>query len=353
MEPSSWLLYGANGYTGRRIAQEAVARGWMPILAGRNAREITALAERLRCPSRVFALDDHRRLVEQLQGVRAVLHCAGPFSATAAPMMDACLEARVHYLDITGEIAVIEAAADRHDRAVEAGVALLPAVGFDVVPSDCLAAMLAERVPGATQLQLAFTFGSRVSPGTARTIAEGLGHGGKARINGRIVTVPIAWKTMLIPFREGSQPAVTVPWGDVATAWHTTGIPNIEVYAALPERQAALMRRFRRLFSLLKVPGIGGVLGYAVRTVLHQQAVPEGESGRASFWGRVSDDHGRTVEATMETPEGYRLTVLTALAAVERVLSDGVSPGFWTPARAFGPHFILSIPETDMQWDQA
>ena len=79
-----------------------------------------------------------------------------------------------HYLDITGEIPVIEAAASRHDRAVKAGVCLIPAVGFDVVPSDCLAAMLARRLPDATELILAFTGVSRLSTGTAKTMLEGL-----------------------------------------------------------------------------------------------------------------------------------------------------------------------------------
>jgi short subunit dehydrogenase-like uncharacterized protein len=346
-----WLIYGANGYTGQRIAQEAVSRGGKPILAGRNAREIAALAERLACPHRVFSLDNRRRIAEQLQGVRAVLHCAGPFSATGEPMMDACLESHVNYLDITGEIAVIEAAAARHNRAVQSGVSLLPAVGFDVVPSDCLAAMLAERLPGANQLQLAFTVGSRIGPGTARTIVEGLAAGGRARLDGRIVNVPLAWKTMNIPFRSGLQQAVTIPWGDVAAAWHTTGIGNIEVYAAMSGQQIAWMRQLRPLLALLKVPGLRGSLGYVVRKFLTGGAQPGGQSGRASLWGRVSDN-SHAVEATLETPEGYRLTVLTSLAAMEQVLSRGTPPGFATPARAFGSQFILSIPETDLRWEQ-
>ena len=179
MDESAWLLYGANGYTGRRIAEEAAARGARPVLAGRNAREIAALAQRLGLPHRVFALDEPRRIAEQLHGVRAVLHCAGPFSATAEPMIEGCLAAQADYLDITGEIAVIEAAAGRHERAVARGVRLLPAVGFDVVPSDCLAAMLARRLPAASRLELAFTVGSRIGPGTAATMVEGLAAGGR------------------------------------------------------------------------------------------------------------------------------------------------------------------------------
>jgi short subunit dehydrogenase-like uncharacterized protein len=262
------------------------------------------------------------------------------------------LESHVNYLDITGEIAVIEAAAARHDRAVQAGVSLLPAVGFDVVPSDCLAAMLAERLPGATQLQLAFTVGGRISPGTARTIVEGLAAGGRARLNGHIVNVPLAWKTMNIPFRDGAQEAVTVPWGDVAAAWYTTGIGNIEVYAAMPGQQIAAMRQLRPLLALLKVPGLRGPLGYVVKRFLAGETPAGGESDRASLWGRVSDGSSHAVEATLEAPEGYRLTVLTSLAAMEHVLNRGVPPGFATPARAFGSQFILSIAETDLRWGQ-
>ena len=227
-KPGEWLLYGASGYTGRRIAEEARRRGLRPILAGRDPRKIRSLAERLGCPARVFPLRSVAGITEDLEGVRAVLNCAGPFSATAEPMMDACLAAGVHYLDITGEIAVIEAAAARHQRAVAAGVSLIPAVGFDVVPSDCLAAMLAERLPGATHLQLAFRLTGSPSAGTAKSMLEALPRGGRARIAERIVRVPVAWKTREIPFRDGRRMAVTVPWGDVASAWHTTGIPNVE-----------------------------------------------------------------------------------------------------------------------------
>jgi short subunit dehydrogenase-like uncharacterized protein len=223
-------------------------------------------------------------------------------------------------------------------------------VGFDVVPSDCLAAMLAERLPRASQLQLAFIAGSRIGPGTARTMVEGLAGGGRVRIDGCIVNVPLAWKTKAVPFRSGLKQAVTIPWGDVAAAWYTTGIANIEVYTAMPERQIALMRRVGPLLVLLKVPGIRHPLGYVVRKFLTERAQPGGDTGRVSLWGRVSDGSGHAIEATLETPEAYRLTILTALAAVENLLSRGTPPGFATPARAFGSQFVLSIPETDLQW---
>lgn len=342
------MIYGANGYTGRRIAEEAVRRGAKPILAGRNPLAIGKLAAELDCPSRVFGLGDVAEVAERLAGVRAVLHCAGPFSATAEPMMDACLAAGTHYLDITGEIAAIEAGAARHDRAGASGVVLIPAVGFDVVPSDCLAAMLARRLPDATHLTLAFTGTGTVSPGTARTMLEGMHEGGRVRIDGRIARVPAAWKTLDVPFREGARPAVTIPWGDVASAWHSTGIPNVEVYLAMSPGQIRWLRWTRPLVPALRLLP-AALVRATIRRFLTGSTGKQAER-RSSFWGRVADAQGNSAQATLQTLEGYRLTVLTALASLERVLAGEAPPGFSTPSKAFGPEFILGFPESDLRW---
>src|SRR6266550_6648973 len=147
----AWMIYGANGYTGQLIAELANNHGEKPILAGRNAAKVRALAEKLGLPWRAFALDR-----PDLRDIELVLHCAGPFSATSRPMVDACLLARAHYLDITGEIDVFESVLGRDEEARQRGIVLLPGAGFDVVPSDCLAALLKQRLPSATKLELAF-----------------------------------------------------------------------------------------------------------------------------------------------------------------------------------------------------
>jgi short subunit dehydrogenase-like uncharacterized protein len=343
MNATQWMIYGANGYTGRRIAEQAAARGLRPVLAGRDAARIRPLADRLGCTHRQFALDDPARVAAGLEGMGLVLNCAGPFSRTAEPMIEACLRAAVHYLDITGEIEVIEAAAARNARAAAAGVVLIPAVGFDVVPSDCLAALLAQRLPAANLLQLAFSGTGRLSPGTARTVLEALPQGGRVRRDGRIVAVPLACKTIRVELADGPRTGVSVPWGDVASAWHTTGIPNIEVYLMMPEGQARWMRRLGRLAPLLRLPL---PIDWIRAGLSHFMAGPEADqAGGTLLWGRVSNAEGRQAEATLTTPEAYRLTVLSALAAVERVLAGGVGRGFLTPAKAFGVEFVLSLPE--------
>lgn len=343
------MLYGANGYTGRLIAAEAVQRGMRPILAGRSSNRIGPLAAALGCPSRVFSLQNPEQIAANLSGIRAVLNCAGPFSATAQPMMDACLKSRVHYLDITGEIDVIEAAAARHQFALEAGITLIPAVGFDVVPSDCLAAMLAPRISGASRLELAVKGLRAVSPGTAKTILEALPYGGRVRIDGHLVTVPTAWKTAEIPFPEGPRPAMTAPWGDVASAWYSTGIPNIEVYLAFPAAGIWWLRRVRGYLSVLRVGWVRRAALGPVRWLLAGPTTWAKQHQRGSLWARVSDDTGNQVQGTLQTASPYQLTVWTALGALENVLAGSIASGFLTPSKAFGPDFILTIPGTEFR----
>ena len=302
---ANWILYGANGYTGELIAREASLRGLHPILAGRNEQRISRLAAELDCPSRVFGLSDAVDVAHELAGARLVLNCARPFSATAVPLLEACLSAGVHYLDITGEIDAIEAAAVRSERAKQAGIVLIPAVGFDVVPSDCLAALLAVQLPGAKRLQLAFTGLSSLSPGTVKTLLEFLPKGGRVRIDGRITRVPLAWKTREVPFAEGSKTAVTIPWGDVASAYYSTGIGNIEVYTTVLPEQLRAWRRWGWLLPLLRWGPLRRYIERRVEHTVRGSTAGDRAAGRASFWGRVEDDAGQSVEATLTTPRGH------------------------------------------------
>jgi len=341
----SWLLYGANGYTGELVARRAVAAGERPVLAGRRAEAVGRLAAELGLDVRVFALDDPAAVGRGLGGMKAVLHCAGPFSRTAAPMADGCLRARIHYLDITGEIEVFEGMAARHEAALRAGVTLLPGVGFDVVPSDGLAAHLHRRLPSATHLALGFQGSARLSRGTATTMAENLHRGGAVRRDGRIVPVPAAWKTRVIDFGAGPVPAITIPWGDVATAYHTTGIPNVEVYLAAPRAMRVFLKMARPIAPLL---GTRPVQSFLKRRI---QSGPPGPSAahraraRSRLWGEARDATQVAV-SRLDTLEGYELTSRTALLAVQRVVAGGVAAGFQTPGRAFGPDFILAVEST-------
>jgi len=336
------LVYGAYGYTGQLVVREALAAGLRPVLSGRDPRALAAEAERSGLPHRAASLDDGAALDAAIGDARVVLHCAGPFVHTARPMVDACLRRGVHYLDITGEIAVFEALAARDAEGRARGVTLLPGVGFDVVPSDCLAAHLARRLPDATYLALAFRGLGGVSRGTGVTMAENAGGGGAVRRGGRIVRVPAAWRTRRIDFGDGVPSlAVTIPWGDVSTAWHSTGIPNIEVYMAMTPAMRRSLLVSRWLGWLLSA---GPVRRRLVERARARKPGPSDASrarGESRLWGEARDERGHTVVSRLLTPEGYTLTARTAVAAARRVLAGGVPTGFQTPSRAFGADFIL------------
>lgn len=343
-----WMIYGATGYTGELVAREAVRRGERPILAGRNHAAVERLAAELRLPSRAFALDDPAAVERGLAGpprVAVVLHCAGPFVHTSPPMVRACLAAGAHYLDITGEIPVFEAVLAQGPAAREAGVALLPGVGFDVVPSDCLAGRLADALSDAIELDLAFaTSRGGFSRGTLKTMVESLPQTGAVRRGGRIVPVPIAYDVREIEFSCGRRWAMTIPWGDVATAYHTTGIPNIRVYTAAPPRSIRRARRFGRVAPLLAWRPLKRVLQGAIGRSVSGPTPQARETARVYLWGEARNAAGDRVTATLETPEGYRLTAESAVECVLRVRAGAVRSGSWTPARAFGPHFAAELP---------
>jgi short subunit dehydrogenase-like uncharacterized protein len=348
---SGYLIYGANGYTGALTARQAVARGHRPVLAGRDPRAVAALAGELGLEHRAFGLDDPAAVAAGLAGARAVLHCAGPFAHTARAMADACLRAGAHYLDVTGEVAVFEMMARRDGEARAAGVMLLPGVGFDVVPSDCLAAHLKRRLPTATHLALGFQATGGLSRGTATTMAENLHRGGAVRRGGVLTPVPAAWRTRTIDFGRGPVVAMTIPWGDVATAWHSTGIPDIEVYLGAPAAQRFLARLSRYLGWAL---GSRPVQRWLKRRIRARPPGPTDEQrarGQSLLWGEVTDDRGGRAVSRLRGPEGYTLTALTALAVVERVLAGEAPPGFQTPSRAYGPDFILQVPGVERRDD--
>ncbi len=141
---SNWIIYGANGYTGELIAREAVRQGLKPTLAGRNKAKVETLAQELGLSYKAFGLDNIDAVSEQLQGFKLVMHCAGPFSATSKPMMEACIKAGAHYLDITGEIAVFELAQSLNSQAEKADVVLLSGCRFRCDP-DRLCCRCTER----------------------------------------------------------------------------------------------------------------------------------------------------------------------------------------------------------------
>jgi short subunit dehydrogenase-like uncharacterized protein len=342
MPENTFLIYGANGFTGALIAERARDRGLHPIVAGRSREAVEAVGARLGLPVRVFDLASPDAIVEGIRGVRLVLHCAGPYSKTSRPMVDACLRAGVHYLDITGETAVLEATLARDGEARAANVVLLPAVGFDVVPTDCMAARLHATLPDATSLELAFS-GGQMSPGTAKTAVEGLHQGALVRRDGQLVALS-GPRTREIPFHDRPRFGMSLPWGDLVTGFHSTGIPNITVYMVMSRRVAQWAPMLRFAAPLLRMPS---TIGWLQRSAGKRAPGPTEEqrkTGRTAVWGRVENAAGLAVEGHLDVPEVYELTVLAALESAARVLRGDVPAGSTTPSKAFGADFVTTLP---------
>jgi len=340
-----WMIYGANGYSAGLIIELAKKAGHDVILAGRNAQAIMELGKKHQLQTCCFSLDDKEVIVKCLKMVEVVLNCAGPFSKTAKAMIDACLITKTIYLDITGEIDVFEMIHQRHDELVEAGTTAIPGVGFDVVPSDCLAKMLSEQVPNALSLELAFyPKNSRFSPGTIKTMIEGISSGGRIRKNGVIEPVPAAFEVKDIPFKDGqSKTCATIPWGDVSTAWYSTKIPNIKVFTTTSESTLKSMRMSRYTGWLFAIPLVQTLAKELIGRKIKGPDAETRAKARTLFWGEVKHADGQTTTMRLETPEGYSLTAESALKSVERCLSRRPPSGALTPSLAFGSGFVKEL----------
>jgi short subunit dehydrogenase-like uncharacterized protein len=350
MNRSGFMIYGAYGYTGELIARQAVSRGHRPLLAGRRRDELEKLSKELDLPSVCVSLDEPARLREALSRVAVVCHAAGPFVHTSAPMVDACLDAQASYVDITGEIVVFRGVFARHAEAERRGVALMPGAGFDVVPSDCLARFVADAVPGATELQIAFASLGRPSAGTAKASFEGMLRGNFVRRDGRLTEIAWGEGVQKVRFSDRSRTVLPIPWGDLETAYRSTRIPNITTLMAVPEGAARLLALARPITRTLMPKVMAGLSSSAVRDVVtgaidryvqNPDAVAR-RGGRAYLWARASAGNGQAREAWLDTVDGYALTAESAVLALEKI-AERRPVGALTPAQAFGPDFVLEV----------
>ncbi|EYF05666.1 Hypothetical protein CAP_2956 [Chondromyces apiculatus DSM 436] len=340
------MLYGANGYTGVLLAEEAVRRGHKPILAGRSAEKLRPLAERLRLEMVTVALDDADALDAALREVDLVFNAAGPFSRTSAPLLRACLATKTSYGDITGEISVFEHTLSLDAQAKEAGVALISGLGFDVVPTDCLARYVADAVPGATDLELAIATSGAPSAGTAKTMLEILSRGNFFRREGALLPAPEAPVTRRVRFPDREQVVMAIPWGDLATAYRTTAVPNITTYMAMPGAGSPLMEPVNGFLKWATAfPAVQQWGEKAIDRLVKGPSQQDRDTMRSYVWARAADREGHAKEAWLDTVEAYRLTAEAGVRAVEKILETR-PVGALTPALAFGADFVLEIEST-------
>ncbi len=340
------MIYGSTGFTGRLIAQRAVEIGLAPVLAGRDEDRVRRQAEFLGTPWRTVSLDSIEALTEAVSDVDAVVHAAGPFMVTAPPMIEACLRAETHYLDVSGELPVFREAFGRDSEAIRAGVMLMPGAAWSVVATDCLAAHVAGRLPGAKYLRLGMTRSKLYSRGTARS-AFGLMSSDVAICrNGRLMSVPIGRMERAFDYGEGDRTSMALSWPDVVTAHHTTGIANIEAYMEVGAAARVLAPLTARIGEAFQLPVLRSVLRLGAATLPEGPAEGARQLARPVIVAEAEDAWRRICRARLTTADGYDFTALAAVAIAERVIGGEFEPGFQTPGGVYGADFVLSIEGT-------
>lgn len=337
------LIYGAYGYTGRLIVDECLKHGIKPIIAGRSPAKAITFANKHGLEYDVFEVSEKEKLENWLKRGNLLIHCGGPFIYTSKEMVEACIATDTHYLDITGEYQVFDLIKEYDAQAKEKNLMLMPGAGFDVVPSDCLAKHLHNKLPSATDLNLAFVSkGGRLSRGTAKTMIENLGDPQVRRRSGEYEGVPIGKSTRIIDYGDFEQISMGISWGDVSTAYHSTSIPNIEVFSGTDEQQISKLKKTLRLSFMLKSRLIKN---YLIRQMDKRPDGPREEKREAScmyLWGEASDGNS-TIEARLKTPNGYTLTALSSVLITQKVFADNYKAGFQTPSSAYGEGLILEV----------
>ena len=342
MADGRWMIYGANGYTGRLVANEAKKRGHEPILAGRSAQKIEPIARELGLPWKAVDLTDESALAAAVADVDVVYHAAGPFTFTSAPMVRACLAGKTSYVDITGENNVIEATYALDEQAKAAGVVLIPAGGFDVVPTDCMVRYVADQIENPRDLELGIYGLSKASAGTTKTMLEGIPYGGFIRRDGKIRRSPLGELSKTVRFPTGTRQVFSAPFADVVTAPRTAGVTNVTAYAAMPPSIFKVLRVVKPLIGI--TPIRRAIQAIAGRTVQGPDEAMR-RTARTYIWARVANADGASAEAWLDTLEAYELTAQIGVRIVEKILSQH-PVGALTPAGAFGADLILELEST-------
>ncbi|MDE3250392.1 MAG: saccharopine dehydrogenase NADP-binding domain-containing protein [Bacteroidota bacterium] len=350
MTNASFLLYGANGYSGKLIARFAARYQVSPVLAGRNAAALKQLSRETGYPFRVADINDAAQLRTIMRDVQLVVNAAGPFDRTARQLIEACLDLKKHYIDLNGDTAVFEMIRAYHHQALEAGIMILPGAGFDVVPTDCLALFLAQQMPEASSLEIAFAIkGSSLSHGTAITTAERLGLPGAIRSDGRITGEPVGKRGMEVEFTPWKEKAfvMSIPWGDISTAWYSTHIPNIITYTAVT-RTTWWFLKGQVLFNWLLCTKF---MRRKITGLIHQRIDGPGDLQRAKavslIRATVSNRAGNKLTAFLRCPEAYSLTADASLLITQKVLRGIHRAGYQTPASAYGSELVMEIKDVE------
>lgn len=348
MRENTLIVYGSYGYTGRLIVDEFRQKNFNVILSGRNREALQKHSQESGYPFEVVDINDSVALKNLLQKAALVVHCGGPFRFTAKQMADVCLQTHTHYTDITGEWQVFELLAGYDAAAKQAGIQLMPGTGFDVVPSDCLAVHLKKLLPSATHLQLAFAMvPGGMSRGTKKSMTESLGFGGIMRKDNELVPFTLGKDVLDLDFGTFTAKTTRIQWGDISTAWRSTGIPTIEVFAGADEKSISNLKLSNYLGWLLRKRWMKNFLLKQIDKGKAGPSQHDLHSGKCYLRGTAWDEAGNIRTSLLNGPNAYLLTAKTAVLIAENVMTGKFDAGYKTPAMQYGADFILEINGTE------
>jgi len=345
MKHKNWMLYGCTGYSGKLIAKECKRQGLNPILAGRDLIKVKQCADDLGFAYRVFDLSDAMQIEENISDCSMLFNAAGPFTQTCEPLLKACLNQQVHNLSLVGEVPLLETLQQYDQSAKDAKILLAVGLGYDVIPTDCLANTLKDKLPDATHLTIGMQGDSQMSPGSTKEMIEQLGEQPFwLRRNGQLVEGKASTKHINIG--QGETFAMTIAWGDISSAYFSTGIPNITVYASLSRIEAWLMKGISYLKPLIRIRGVQNTINRLIDRFVDGPNEQVLEETPVYFLAEAKNAEGETVRAKLKTASGYKLTYLGAVYSIKHVLEKTFVHGYQTPAQLLGSNAIEEIEES-------
>lgn len=334
------LLYGATGFTGKLTALELARRGRRFAVAGRDRAKLESLRSRIepRPEAIAVAVDDAEGLRRACARASVVLSCAGPFAVFGRPVQDAALAAGTHFIDVTGEQGYMLDTWRRNDEARAAGVVLLNAAGFDVVPTDLCAWLACRGIDAPEQVDIAFAAsGGRLSHGTMKSILGILEAGCLCYEDGRWVTEPLGHHARDVPFPLplGPRRVVSVPIGDAATAPRTTGARNVRVYVAAGRAIGRLLPLFGRAAPAIARGPVRRLLETLVDSSPEGPSDSERAATKFTIWSEALSREGHRQFATISGRDPYGFTAVASAYLAGKMAEPGYNrSGSLTPAQS-------------------
>lgn len=330
-------VFGAYGHTGRFVVSELRDRGLIPLLAGRDAGKLRALAAAGSLASRPepgvrpASVDDPAAMDRALDGAAAVINCAGPFTATAAPMIEAALRAGIPYVDVSAEIeANVDTFTCFAGRARAAGAVVLPAMAFFGGLGDLLATTAMGDWTAADEVHIAYGLSSwHPTAGTrAAGKVSGQRRGGRGvrYANGRLEYHDDALPTMEWPFPAplGTRPVIAeFTMTDVVTIPSHLTVPVVRTY--------------------MTTEAAGDVA--APQTPAPAPADERGRSAQTFLVDAVVRRGGAERRAAASGQDIYAVTAPLAVEAVQRVLAgQAKTAGVASAGQLFdAPDFLRAL----------